>query len=80
MNAFYQVLVGEVAILTDDSNQNRDFTQTMLGRPEESRVSVSRVNMDEELADLRKCRWAHEAAAKLVQVADEMLNDILEMR
>ncbi len=80
MNAFYQVLVGEVAILTDDSNQNRDFTQTMLGRPEESRVSVSRVNMDEELADLRKCQRAHEAAAKLVQVADEMLNDILEMR
>ena len=80
MNGYYQVLVGEVAILTDDSNQNRDFTQTMLGRLEEIRDSVSGVNMDEELADLMKFQRAHEAAAKLVQVADEMLNDILEMR
>jgi len=80
MNDYYQVLVGEVAILTDDSNQNRDFTQTMLGRLEEIRDSVSRVNMDEELADLMKFHRVHEAAAKLVQVADEMLNDILEMR
>jgi flagellar hook-associated protein 1 FlgK len=80
LNDYYQILVGEIAILTDDSNQNRDFTQTMLDRLGEIRDSVSGVNMDEELTDLMKFQRSYEAAAKLVSVADEMLQNILDLR
>jgi flagellar hook-associated protein 1 FlgK len=80
LNDYYTNLVGEVAILTDDSNQNRDFTQTVLDRLEEIRDSVSGVNIDEELANLMQFQRAHEAAAKMVLAADEMLQEILNMR
>ena len=80
LNDYYQTLVGEIGGLTDDSNQNRDFTQTLLDRLGEIRDSVSGVNLDEELTDLMKFQRAHEAAAKLVMVADEMLQDILALR
>ena len=80
LDDYYRTQVGEIAILTDDSNQNRDFTQTLLDRLGEIRDSVSGVNMDEELTNLLKFQRAHEAAAKMVLVADEMLKDILGMR
>lgn len=80
MDSYYRELVGDIGMLTDDSSQNQEFTQVMLDRLDQLRDSVSGVNLDEELAEMMKVQRAYEAAAKIVTVADEMLQSILEMR
>lgn len=80
MDDYYRTLTGELGILVGDNTQNGDFAKTMLGNLESIRESVSGVNLDEEVLELTKTQQAYAAAGKLVSVADEMLQTILEMR
>ena len=45
-----------------------------------TRDSISGVNLDEEMTNLMKYQHAYAAASKLVSVTDEMLQDLLNMR
>ncbi len=77
---YYSMMVGEIGILTDESIENQQFSQSLLDHLSELRDSVSGVNLDEEMIELMKIQRAHEAASKLVTVADEMLQTLLAMR
>ncbi len=77
---YYRMLVGEIGILTDEASENLQFTQALLNHLSELKDSVSGVNLDEEMVELLKIQRAHEAASKLVTIADEMLQSLLEMR
>lgn len=77
---YYRTLVGEIGILTDEFSENERFTRALLDHLNELRDSVSGVNLDEEMLELIKVQRAHEATARLVTIADEMLKSILEMR
>jgi flagellar hook-associated protein 1 FlgK len=79
-DGYYRTMVGELGILTDESAENRTFAQALLDHLSELRDSVSGVNLDEEMVELMKIQRAHEAASKLVTIADEMLRSLLEMR
>lgn len=80
MEDYYRSLSGEVGMLVDEVSQNKDFDRAMIDQLTELKDSVSGVNLDEEMAELIKIQQAHEAAAKLVTFADEMLQSILQMR
>lgn len=80
LDDYYRMLVGEIGILTDEASENLQFTQALLNHLSELRDSVSGVNLDEEMVELLKIQRAHEAASKLVTIADEMLQSLLEMR
>ncbi len=80
LDEYYRMLVGEIGILTEEHNENKDFSQTLLNNLYELRDSVSGVNLDEEMIELMKIQRAHEAASKLVSIADEMLRTLLEIR
>ena len=80
MDDYYQALIGELGILTEDVTESQEFTQTMLDNLTELRDSVSGVNLDEEMINLMAAQQAYGAAAKLVSVVDEMLQSLLEMR
>ncbi|MBM4351339.1 MAG: flagellar hook-associated protein FlgK [Deltaproteobacteria bacterium] len=80
LDDYYRMLVGEIGVLTDESAENQQFTQAFLAHLSELRDSVSGVNLDEEMVELMKVQRAHEAASKLVAIADEMLQSLLEMR
>ncbi len=77
---YYRMLVGEIGVLTDEASENEQFTQTLLNHLSELKDSVSGVNLDEEMVELMKIQRAHEAASKLVSIADEMLQSLLAMR
>jgi flagellar hook-associated protein 1 FlgK len=79
MDDYYRTLAGEMGILTDEVSRSQDFDQAMLDRLGELRDSVSGVNLDEEMTELIKLQRAHEAAARLITVADEMLQSLLEI-
>ncbi len=80
MEDYYRTLTGEIGILTEEANQNQSFQQAIMDQLGEMRDSVSGVNLDEEMTDLIKLQQAYEAAAKLVTIADEMLQSLMQMR
>jgi flagellar hook-associated protein 1 FlgK len=80
MEEYYWSLTGEVGILAEEMNQNQEFQQAIVDQLIGMRDSVSGVNLDEEMTDLIKLQHAYEAAAKLVTIADEMLQSLLQMR
>ncbi len=77
---YYQGLIGELGILTEDTNGNQDFTQTLLNSLAGVRDSVSGVNLDEELTEMMKVQHAYEAASKVISVVDQMMQTLLDMR
>lgn len=80
LDDYYRMLIGEIGILTDEATENEQFTRSLLDHLSELRDAVSGVNLDEEMLELMKIQRAHEAASKLVTIADEMLQSLLEMR
>jgi len=80
LDEYYQTLVGEMGILTEEMSSNQEFAQTLMNRLGEIRDSISGVNLDEELTEMMKFQRAYEAASKLILVGDEMLKSVLEMR
>jgi len=80
LDSYYQDLVGELGILTEDTNQNQDFTQTLMNGLQEVRDSVSGVNLDEELTEMMKAQHAYEAASKIISVTDQMMQTLLSLR
>jgi flagellar hook-associated protein 1 FlgK len=77
---YYQGLIGELGIFTEDTNGNQDFTQSLLNSLAGVRDSVSGVNLDEELTEMMKVQHAYEAASKVISVVDQMMQTLLDMR
>lgn len=80
MDDYYGTLTGDLGVLVAENNQDRTFAESMLESLDRVRESVSGVNIDEEMTELIKIQRAYEAASKLVTIADEMLQSILEIR
>jgi flagellar hook-associated protein 1 FlgK len=80
MDDYYHTMVGEIGVLADEFNENQEFSSALLNNLNEMRDSASGVNLDEEMIELMKIQRAHEAASKLVVLADEMLQSLLNMR
>jgi flagellar hook-associated protein 1 len=80
MDEYYTVLVGDVGLLGEENNQSIDFHQTLLDQMNDVRDSISGVNLDEEMINLIQYQHAFGAASKLVTTADQMLQDLLQLR
>ena len=80
LDDYYRTLVGDIGVLTEGTNQQYDFTKTMVDNLNDVRDSISGVNLDEEMTKLMEMQSAYKAAAKLVTVADELFTAILQMR
>ncbi len=77
---FYNAIVSDVGVATNRNregmNQQKDI-QTQLGK---MRDQISGVSLDEETANLMQFQHTYAAAAKVIQVADEMLRTVLELK
>lgn len=75
----YTVLAADVGISVRDAAQDIDAQQVMVDRAEQARESVSGVSVDEEMISLITQQQAYQAAARLVNVADQMMQEMLQM-
>jgi flagellar hook-associated protein 1 FlgK len=50
-----------------------------LGAAQAARASLNGVSVDEEMVDLVKFQHSYEAAARVISVADGMLDKLIEM-
>jgi flagellar hook-associated protein 1 FlgK len=70
-------MVSEVGLQTRQVKINRDVQKTMLSIISTQRESVSGVNLDEEAANLLKYQQAYQASARVVSVAKELFQTLI---
>ncbi len=76
---YYVDLAGTVGTDVANATQDADVHQSMVDQADTMRSSVSGVSVDEEMVALISQQQAYSAAARIVNVADQMLQDILDM-
>ncbi|MCX5905963.1 MAG: hypothetical protein NTY64_01920 [Deltaproteobacteria bacterium] len=80
LDDYYNVMVGDIGILADQTTQNQDFHQAMVNQLNELRDSKSGVSLDEEMVNMIRYQYAFQAASKLINAADTMFQTILELK
>jgi len=77
---YYHSMVGAIGIVSASVSRDRSFGEMMVNELSTIRDSISAVSLDEEMTNLIEFQHAYAAAAKLIGVADEMLNTLLELK
>ena len=77
--SYYGVIVSNVGTAAAASKTKLDFQNSLVDSLEARRQELSGVNLDEEAANVIQYQKAYQAAAKLVSVADTLLDTLLTM-
>ncbi|HOJ14570.1 MAG TPA: flagellar hook-associated protein FlgK [Deltaproteobacteria bacterium] len=80
LDAFYSSLVAQVGVDVQNSINNEKFNDTLLGQYLRRKESVTGVNIDDEMAELIKLQHLYQASAKLISVADEMMEALISIK
>jgi flagellar hook-associated protein 1 FlgK len=73
----YATLVEEVGSITSRAQINRESSDVLLRNSKDAVVSSSGVNLDEEAAALIRYELAYNASAKVIQVARDIFNTLI---
>ena len=76
---FYQSLVSDVGNVVQYVDTNQSYQTSMVDYLENYRESISGVSTDEEMVNLVKYQHAYEAAARLINTVDEMMESLLSL-
>ncbi len=76
----YASLVGRAATSTAQANLKRETAEVAAEQVDALRQSISGVSVDEEMVDLVRYQRGYQAALKVVQTADEMLGDLMNLK
>jgi len=76
-NSFYTKSVASLALETKNAEAYASNAKNVAGAIKTSRDSYSGVSLDEEAANMIKTQRAYQAAARMVNVMDEMLDTII---
>jgi flagellar hook-associated protein 1 FlgK len=77
---FYNSIVSEVGVSSARNREALGQQQSIITQLNRVRDQVSGVSIDEETTNLMQFQHAFDASARVVRVADEMLDSILKMR
>jgi flagellar hook-associated protein 1 FlgK len=77
--AYYDSMVSDAGLAVQQATQYYDHQDQMVLQMENYRESISGVSIDEETVNLIKYQNAYQAAAKLINTADEMMQILLNM-
>ena len=76
---YYNSLVSDVGSGVRKATVNFDHQSSMVTHLDNYRESVSGVSLDEEMVNLIKFQHGYNAAARLISVADELLDRVISM-
>ncbi|HEX2964354.1 MAG TPA: flagellar hook-associated protein FlgK [Syntrophorhabdaceae bacterium] len=65
--------------LSQNAQDLYEYHENLMNVVQKQRDSVSGVSIDEEMSNLIKYQYAYQAAARLINVADTMMNTLLEI-
>lgn len=78
LGEYYSSLVGQIGRNVATAMRNADYENTILQQLTNQRESISGVSLEEEMMNLVKFQLAYSAAGKLCQVADDLMESLLE--
>lgn len=73
----YALMTSEIGTITSSADVRVQSAEVLYEQASNRMTSVSGVNLDEEAANLLKYQTAYNAAAKIVSVADELMETLL---
>lgn len=76
---YYNAFVSEVGMNKQINDQGMESNKLVIDQLEVQKASYSGVSLDEEMTNVIKFQRAYDASARLVRVADEMLQSLLNM-
>ncbi|MGZ8379405.1 MAG: flagellar hook-associated protein FlgK [Gemmatirosa sp.] len=76
---FYRSTTSGLAAQVKDAESSATVRRTLAEQADQRRISLSGVNIDEELTTLMRAQQAYAAAAKVVTAADEMMQTLIGM-
>jgi flagellar hook-associated protein 1 FlgK len=76
---YYRSIATDVGVESNSAKISQKFHNTMVEELERKRQEASGVNLDEEAANLIKYQKSFEAAARMISVADELLDALINM-
>jgi flagellar hook-associated protein 1 FlgK len=71
---------GSVGIDSQSVSRSNSYNETMVNNLKQQRDNVSAVSIDEEMTDVIKYQQAYAAAAKLISIADQMYQTLLDTK
>ena len=77
---YYNGIVGDVGVISSRNKEAMTQQKDIQMQLEKLREQTSGVSMDEETANLLQYQRAFDASAKVIQVADECLKTILDLK
>lgn len=77
---FYNAQVAEIGISTQRANKSAESQKNIMTQLSNMRESVSGVSLDEEAAKMIEFQKSYEASARLIKVADEMFDTVLNLK
>ena len=77
---FYNSIVADVGVATQRNHEDLGQQKGILTQLNKVREQVSGVSIDEETTNLMQFQHAFDASAKVLKVADEMLDTVLKLR
>lgn len=79
LTTFVSTMMSEIGDLTQNAQTMTAHQESAMKIMEQQRESLSGVSIDEELTKLMKYQYAYQAAARLITIADEMFQNLLEV-
>jgi len=80
LDAYYSSFIAGVGVDVQNAELNENFNDTLLNQYVQRKESVTGVNLDEEMAEILKYQHLYQAAAKLITIADEMMQALLSVK
>jgi flagellar hook-associated protein 1 FlgK len=80
LDDFFNGMVGEFAVFTKKNQMSLEHQKNIVSQLNNVRESISGVSLDEETTDMVKFQKAFDASARLIKVADEMFDTVLNLK
>jgi len=77
---YFNGMVGDFAVLTKKNSMVREHQKNIVDQLNNIRESISGVSLDEETTDMIKYQKAFDASARIIKVADEMFDTVLNLK
>ncbi len=76
---YYSEMINDIGNTVNNANSSKESINLVLQQLKSQRDSYSAVSIDEEMTNILKYQKSYDASAKLVKVANEMLDTLLNM-
>lgn len=76
---FYSSMIGRLGLSRNEADSNLQTRTFLINQYETHQDAIAGVSLDEEMADLIKYQHTYQAAARLISIADEMLDTLLNI-